>query len=159
MGGSRRAGSGWGKLCLMSYIKLFLEAGFADWDRDSWDRAWCLRLLCWRSGADFRFYSGSIWGGRIGGCGGSAAMSLGGILFALGPNSVFHGVMYALVPMVDKARVPAAGSIVFMLGLAPLAAFGMDRLALPDSAQVDTMGGVYSRGICGGADVWQSVLL
>jgi Bacterial membrane protein YfhO len=64
------------------------------------------------------------------------AMSLGGILFALGPNSVFHGVMYAVLPMIDKARVPAAGSIVFMLGLAPLAAFGIDRLALPESAAV-----------------------
>jgi hypothetical protein len=65
-----------------------------------------------------------------------AAMSLGGILFALGPNSVFHGVMYAVLPMIDKARVPAAGSIVFMLGLAPLAAFGIDRLGLPESGAI-----------------------
>jgi len=61
------------------------------------------------------------------------AMALGGILFALGPNSVFHGVLYAILPLVDKARVPAAGSIVFMLGIAPLAAFGVDWLALPES--------------------------
>ena len=61
------------------------------------------------------------------------AMMLGGILFALGPNSVFHGVLYAIVPLVDKARVPAAGTIVFMLGLAPLAAYGVDWLALPAS--------------------------
>ncbi len=61
------------------------------------------------------------------------AMALGGILFALGPNSVFHGMIYALVPMVDKARVPAAGSIVFMLGLAPLAAFGVDAMSLKES--------------------------
>lgn len=70
-----------------------------------------------------------------------AAMALAGILFALGPNSVFHGVMYALVPMVDKARVPAAGSIVFMLGLAPLAAFGLDRLALQESRLVTQRAG------------------
>lgn len=68
------------------------------------------------------------------------AMALGGILFALGPNSVFHGMMYAIVPLVDKARVPAAGSIVFMLGLAPLAAFGVDTMALPES-------GVVTRGV------------
>jgi hypothetical protein len=61
------------------------------------------------------------------------AMGLGGILFALGPNSVFHGMLYAVVPMIDKARVPAAGSIVFMLGLAPLAAFGVDLIQLPES--------------------------
>jgi hypothetical protein len=63
-------------------------------------------------------------------------MALGGILFALGPNSVFHGVMYAILPLVDKARVPAAGSIVFMLGLAPLAAFGVDSMRLPESHSV-----------------------
>jgi hypothetical protein len=62
-----------------------------------------------------------------------AAMSLGGLLFALGPNSVFHGMLYAVLPLVNKARVPAAGSIIFVLGLAPLAAFGIDRLALPES--------------------------
>ncbi len=62
-----------------------------------------------------------------------AGVSLGGILFALGPNSVFHGIIYAIVPLVDKARVPAAGSLMFSLGLAPLAAFGVDRLTLPDS--------------------------
>jgi hypothetical protein len=64
------------------------------------------------------------------------ALMLGGILFALGPNSVFHGVIYALLPLVDKARVPAASTIVFMLGLAPLAAFGVDWLALPESSMV-----------------------
>lgn len=63
-----------------------------------------------------------------------AMLSLGGILFALGPNSVFHGVLYALVPLVNKARVPAAGSLIFALGLAPLAAFGIDWLPLPESA-------------------------
>jgi hypothetical protein len=69
------------------------------------------------------------------------AMALGGILFALGPNSVFHGVMYALVPLVDKARVPAAGSIVFMLGLAPLAALGVDSMTLVESHSVTRRAG------------------
>ena len=75
-----------------------------------------------------------------------AGMSLGGILFALGPNSVFHGVMYAVLPMIDKARVPAAGSIVFMLGLAPLAAFGIDRLGLPESFGVTRRAGFILAG-------------
>ncbi|HVO97697.1 MAG TPA: YfhO family protein [Bryobacteraceae bacterium] len=60
-----------------------------------------------------------------------AAISLGGILFALGPNSIFHGVLYAVVPMINKARVPAAGALMFTLGLAPLAAFAVD--VLPES--------------------------
>jgi len=69
------------------------------------------------------------------------AMALGGILFALGPNSVFHGMIYAIVPLVDKARVPAAGSIVFMLGLAPLAAFGVDSMALREGHRVTRRAG------------------
>jgi hypothetical protein len=70
-----------------------------------------------------------------------AAMSVGGILFALGPNSVFHGMLYAIVPLVDKARVPAAGSLIFALGLAPLAAFGIDRLPLPESEWISRRAG------------------
>ena len=70
-----------------------------------------------------------------------AAMALGGIVFALGPNSVFHGMLYAILPLVNKARVPAAGSIIFALGLAPLAAFGIDRLPLPESRWVSQRAG------------------
>lgn len=70
-----------------------------------------------------------------------SAMALGGILFALGPNSVFHGMMYAVLPLVNKARVPAAGSVVFALGLAPLAAFGIDRLPLPESGWISRRAG------------------
>jgi hypothetical protein len=62
-----------------------------------------------------------------------AALSLGGILFSLGPNSLLHGVLYSLVPLVEKARVPAAATLLFAVGLAPLAAFGVDMLPRPES--------------------------
>jgi hypothetical protein len=75
------------------------------------------------------------------------AMALGGILFALGPNSVFHGMIYAIVPLVDKARVPAAASIVFMLGLAPLAAFGLDSLCLTESHLITRRAGWILSGV------------
>jgi Bacterial membrane protein YfhO len=55
-----------------------------------------------------------------------ATIALCGILFALGGNSVFHGMFYALAPLVEKARVPAAATLLFAVGLAPLAAFGLD---------------------------------
>lgn len=42
-----------------------------------------------------------------------ACLSLGGILFALGPNGLLHGILYAVAPMLDKARMPAAGTVVF----------------------------------------------
>ncbi len=69
------------------------------------------------------------------------ALALGGILFALGPNSVFHGMIYAILPLADKARAPVAALILVMVGLAPLAAFGMDRLALPESGWVTRRAG------------------
>src|SRR5580698_4985064 len=62
-----------------------------------------------------------------------ASIALCGILFALGGNSVFHGMFYALAPLVDKARVPAAATVLFAVGLAPLAAFGLDALRNVDT--------------------------
>jgi hypothetical protein len=57
-----------------------------------------------------------------------ATIGLSGIVFALGGNSVFHGMFYALAPLVEKARVPEAATLIFAVGLAPLAAFGLDAL-------------------------------
>jgi hypothetical protein len=56
-----------------------------------------------------------------------AMLALGALVFALGPNSVFHGFLYAVVPMLEKARVPAQGMILFHLGVSALVAFGLDR--------------------------------
>ena len=54
------------------------------------------------------------------------AVAVGGLLFALGARAVFHGVIYSVVPMVEKARVPAQAILIFHLGVAVLAAFGLD---------------------------------
>jgi hypothetical protein len=80
-------------------------------------------------------------------------LSLAGLLFALGPNSILHGVIYSLVPLVEKARVPAAGIILFSLGIAPLAAFGLDLLPRPDSAHLSRRAGTLLVGIAGIAAV------
>ena len=61
-----------------------------------------------------------------------AMIALGGLIFSLGPNSIFHGVLYSLVPLVEKARVPGAGTLVFAIGLAPLVAYGVDLLPRPE---------------------------
>ena len=68
-----------------------------------------------------------------------ATLALCGILFALGGNSVFHGMFYALAPLVEKARVPEAATLIFAVGLAPLAAFGMDALRRGDGASVRSL--------------------
>lgn len=53
-------------------------------------------------------------------------VALGGILYALGGSSLLHGVMYALAPLVEKSRVPLAGTILVAIGLAPLCAYAVD---------------------------------
>ena len=73
-----------------------------------------------------------------------ATIALCGIVFALGGNSVFHGMFYALAPLVEKARVPAAATLVFAVGLAPLAAFGLDALRREASSIPTLTGGVLA---------------
>lgn len=51
-----------------------------------------------------------------------------GLLFALGGRSLFHGVLYAIVPSLDKARSPDVALVIFDLGVAVLAAYGLDSL-------------------------------
>jgi Bacterial membrane protein YfhO len=73
-----------------------------------------------------------------------ATIALCGIVFALGGNSVFHGMFYALAPLVEKARVPAAATLIFAVGLAPLAAFGLDGLRRDAAAIPALTGGVVA---------------
>jgi hypothetical protein len=57
-------------------------------------------------------------------------IAIGGGLLALGGRNVFHGILYSVVPILEKARNP--DRIVFLFGLCAsiLAAFGLDRLRL-----------------------------
>jgi Bacterial membrane protein YfhO len=50
----------------------------------------------------------------------------------MGQHSVFHGFLYAVIPGLDKARSPSAAIVVFELGVAVLAGFGMDQLTSAD---------------------------
>ena len=59
------------------------------------------------------------------------AIALSGLLIALGSHNVFHGVLYSLVPLVEKARVPAAAIFIFQVGLIVLVAFGVDGFFSP----------------------------
>jgi hypothetical protein len=56
-----------------------------------------------------------------------AALAMGALLFAIGPNSVFHGLIYAVVPFAEKARVPAMALFLFQASAAVLAAYGIDE--------------------------------
>src|SRR5260370_1005186 len=54
------------------------------------------------------------------------AIAIGGLVYSLGGHSVFSGFIYAVVPFVEKARVPAMATLLFHLGFAVIAAFGGD---------------------------------
>jgi hypothetical protein len=58
-----------------------------------------------------------------------AGVAIGGLLFALAELNVFYGVLYSLVPGFEKARVPARAAMLWSFAVAPLAAYGIDRLA------------------------------
>lgn len=56
------------------------------------------------------------------------ALAVAGLLTALGGWTLLHGLLYALLPVLEKVRVPARAVVVFSLAAAPLAALGLDAL-------------------------------
>ncbi len=55
-------------------------------------------------------------------------VAVAGFLFALGGNTLLHGLAYALLPFVEKARMPAAAVVVNTLALSALTAIGWDAI-------------------------------
>lgn len=55
-------------------------------------------------------------------------LGLGGLLFSLGQNSVWHGMLYAVAPLVEKARTPSMAIFIFHFGFSILSALGFDAL-------------------------------
>lgn len=57
-----------------------------------------------------------------------AAFTLAGLVYSLGAFTPLHGFLYGLVPNLAKARLPVRALHLVGLGLALLAAFGLDAL-------------------------------
>ena len=55
-------------------------------------------------------------------------IGLGGLVFALAGETNLHGMLYALIPMLEKARNPSHAVLLWSFGAAGLAALGVDRL-------------------------------
>jgi hypothetical protein len=53
-------------------------------------------------------------------------IALAGLLLSLGYHNIFHGILYSIVPLMDKARVPSTFAYMFHVGLIVLIAFGVD---------------------------------
>ncbi len=62
-------------------------------------------------------------------------VAVAGLLFSLGHNNVLHGFLYAVVPLVEKARSPSMAIFIFHFGLAVLVAFGADALFSDDDSK------------------------
>ena len=52
----------------------------------------------------------------------------GSLVFAMGSHTVFHGIFYTLLPLVEKARSPLMATLVSLVCLALLASYGVDAL-------------------------------
>jgi len=57
-----------------------------------------------------------------------AVLAASGFLFALGEHNVFHGFIYAVVPLVEKARTPSMAVFIFHFGVSILGACGAESL-------------------------------
>lgn len=57
-------------------------------------------------------------------------IALAGLLLALGGWNAFHGILYSVFPILEKARNPNRIVFLFGVGVSILAAFGLDRLRL-----------------------------
>ncbi len=55
-------------------------------------------------------------------------LSLAGLLLSLGSWNLIHGILYSTFPLFGKARIPSRLLSIFGLGMAPLAAAGLDSL-------------------------------
>ena len=56
------------------------------------------------------------------------AVALFGVLVAWGADSLLHGILYAIGPLIEKSRSPNMAMAVFDLAAAVLAAYGLDAL-------------------------------
>lgn len=58
-----------------------------------------------------------------------AVIGLSGLLFSLGKNNVFHGILYAVIPMLEKARTPAFAAFMYYFSFAILTSYGIDSFS------------------------------
>ena len=63
-----------------------------------------------------------------------AVIGVVGLFFALSVHGLIEGVLYALVPMVDKARNPSMAVFIFHFCIAVLSAYGIDHYLFLDQA-------------------------
>lgn len=58
----------------------------------------------------------------------AVALGVTSLVYSLGSYTPLNGILYALVPMMNKARVPVRGVALFNLALAVLACYGLEAI-------------------------------
>ncbi len=86
------------------------------------------------------------------------AAAVGAFLFSLASYCMFHGVLYSLVPYLEKARNPSVAIFVFHFAVAVLAAFGLDSTRETVTRQSAAYRNLV-RGLAGTSAVFFLVLL
>lgn len=82
------------------------------------------------------------------------AAGIAGALFAFGGFSIFHGVAYLFVPMVEKLRTPAMAFSIAQFAIIVLSAYGIDAIR-EDAENIQRR---WIRILCGaGAIAWAGV--
>jgi hypothetical protein len=76
-----------------------------------------------------------------------AAVGALGFLVALGTYTPIHGLLYAILPVVEKARTPAVAIFIFHFGLAILSACGIEYLFESQSSALGRRTGLALVGI------------
>lgn len=61
------------------------------------------------------------------------AVGVGGLFLSLARNDIFHGILYSIVPLVEKARSPETAIYLFQFAVAVLLAFGLDALIVREN--------------------------
>ncbi len=77
------------------------------------------------------------------------AIGIGGLFISIARNDVFHGILYSIVPFVEKARSPATAIFLFQFAVAALTAFGIDALLLPQHRSVIRRAAILLAGFGG----------
>ena len=89
-------------------------------------------------------------------------LAIGGLLFAFSGATILHGIIYSLVPFVEKARSDGMAVFIFHLGICTLSAFGFDAVlnhAVLDRAMPATIWIKRITIACGGLALFLSVYL
>jgi uncharacterized membrane protein YidH (DUF202 family) len=101
------------------------ESSFLDLASRIYTQAWW-RWLLRRSGVRLYWKEKSV---RL-----FLSLGVAGLVYSMGQFSVFQGIIYALLPWMEKARAPDMAIVVYGFAISALVAFGTDGLLSTESS-------------------------